>query len=495
MSEGQDRIYFSNVGRTLTLEDEIRLLSVGVDIGSSTSHLVFSRIVLERLDSRYIVSAREAVYHSDILLTPYTGEETIDAAALGAFIERQYAAAGIAPDAIDTGALILTGVAARRRNARAIGELFARQAGKFVAVSAGDALETTMAAYGSGAIARSIRERVRILNFDVGGGTSKLALCAGGRVVALTALDVGARLVACDGAGRIVRIEEAGRRFAEDCELALTPGDRIGEADAKALAARMADRLFEAIAGGAPRAGVAPLLRLDPLGDIGAIDEISFSGGVAEYVYGAETRAYGDLGALLASAIRARLARGGPRLVKPAECIRATVIGAAQYTIQVSGSTIYVSPLDTLPLRNLPVVAPELALERETIDADAVAEAVRAVLKRLDLGTGESAVAVFVPWRGSATFDRLDALCRGVVQGLAPVLAHGHPLVLAGDGDVGGLIGIHCREELGLESAIVSIDGLELKEFDYIDVGAMLDTSGAVPVVIKSLIFPAAAAP
>src|ERR1700686_4347084 len=138
------RVVFSSTGRTFGVEDELCVLSVGVDIGSSTSHLVFSRIVLERLDSRYVVTERESFYQSDILLTPYAAEETIDAAALGAFIERQYAAAGIVRDGIDTGALILTGVAVRRRNARAIGELFAREAGRLVAVSAGDGLETTM---------------------------------------------------------------------------------------------------------------------------------------------------------------------------------------------------------------------------------------------------------------------------------------------------------------------------------------------------------------
>ena len=106
------------------------MLSVGVDIGSSTSHLVFSRIVLERLDARYVVTERESFYQSDILLTPYAGEDESTPTALGAFIERQYKDAKIDPDEIDTGALILTGVAVRRRNARAIGELFARQAGK-----------------------------------------------------------------------------------------------------------------------------------------------------------------------------------------------------------------------------------------------------------------------------------------------------------------------------------------------------------------------------
>src|SRR5258706_14186201 len=148
------RIFFSSKGRTLEGEDEICILSVGVDIGSSTSHLVFSRIVLERLDSRYVVTIRETFYQSDILLTPYCGEDQIDAAALGAFIERQYRDAKVDPDEIDTGALILTGVAVGRRNARNIGELFARQAGKMVAVSAGDSLEAVIAPHGSGPPAR-----------------------------------------------------------------------------------------------------------------------------------------------------------------------------------------------------------------------------------------------------------------------------------------------------------------------------------------------------
>src|SRR5690606_1169934 len=130
MNDGQGgRIFFSNMGRSLEEEDEIRLVSVGVDIGSSTSHLVFSRIVLERLDNRYIVSERVVLHESDVLLTPYAHDQTIDAAALGAFIDRQYELAGVEPCNIDTVALILTGVAVLCCNAMAIGELFASQAG------------------------------------------------------------------------------------------------------------------------------------------------------------------------------------------------------------------------------------------------------------------------------------------------------------------------------------------------------------------------------
>ena len=483
------RIFFSNTGRTFGEEDELCVLSVGVDIGSSTSHLVFSRIVLERLDARYVVIERESFYQSDILLTPYAGEDTIDAQALGLFIDRQYRDAKVDPDEIDTGALILTGVAVRRRNARAIGELFARQTGRMVAVSAGDSLESVMAAYGSGAVARSIRNAAPVMNVDVGGGTAKIAVCADGKVIDVTALDIGARLIVLDSERRIVRIEEAGRHLGAELGLELAPGDTLAEDQACKLAMLMADKLFEAMRGGAPRAEGAALLRLDPLGHHGELSDISFSGGVSEFVYGGEAKGFGDLGSELATELRTRLTASGLQLARPDARIRATVIGASQYTMQVSGSTIFVSPLDTLPLRNVPVIAPDLALN-DDIDAAAISDAIRAALKRLDLGDGASPVALFVPWRGSATFRRLDDFCKGVADGLSPVLARGHPIVLAGDGDVGGLIGIHYCEEMKITNPIVSIDGLELKEFDYIDIGAILDTSGAVPVVIKSLVFP-----
>jgi ethanolamine utilization protein EutA (predicted chaperonin) len=486
------RIFFSSTGRSLEDDDQVVILSVGVDIGSSTSHLVFSRIVLERLDSRYVVTERETFYASDILLTPYSAENTIDAEALGAFIRKEYADAKVEPDEIDTGALILTGVAVQRKNARAIGELFAKEAGKLVAVSAGDNLETVMAAYGSGAVARSIRDECVVMNVDVGGGTSKIAVCAEGKVTDVAALDVGARLLCLAPDGKILRVEEAGRRFAAELGIDVTVGGMLTLDQGRVIASLMADRLFEAMEGNAPSADGVGLLRTDPLAYRGKVGALTFSGGVSEFIYGNESQKFGDLGPLLAAEIRARVETFCSRLEAPIEGIRATVVGASQYTIQLSGSTIYVSPLDALPLRNVPVIAPALPLDGDVIDPGAVAREIQAMLKRLDLGSGETPVALFVPWQGSATFRRLDAFCRGAVEGLRDSLAKNHPLILAGDGDVGGLIGIHLREEMKIANAIVSIDGLELKEFDFIDIGAMLDASGAVPVVIKSLLFPGA---
>src|SRR4051812_27281021 len=210
------RVFFSNVRRSLEFEDQIVLVSVGVDIGSSTSHLVFSRLVLERTDNRYIVSERAVLHESEVLLTPYADDQSIDAQALRVFVDRQYALAKVTPEQIDSGALILTGVAMRRSNARAIGELFAREAGKFVSVSAGDALETTLAAFGSGAAGMSIRDGARVMNVDIGGGTSKIAVCEAGAVVEQSAIDIGARILAMDSQGRVTRIEAAAQALANE---------------------------------------------------------------------------------------------------------------------------------------------------------------------------------------------------------------------------------------------------------------------------------------
>jgi len=482
------RVFFSNIGRSMELEDEIRLTSVGIDIGSSTSHLAFSRIVLERLDTRYMVVERTLLHQSDVRLTPYRGTDEIDGDALAAFIAEQYAAAGLTPEAIDTGALILTGVAVRRSNARTIGEIFSEQTGKFVVVSAGDGLETTLAAFGSGAVARSGKTGETVLNVDIGGGTSKLAVCANGAIRNISAIDIGARIVAFDAERKITRIEEAGRYFASRVGVTLEIGATLSEADARKLVGCMVDQLFEAMAGGAMSEETAGLHRLPPLPAAELPDVVTISGGVSEFLYGDANSEFTDLGPLLAATLRERLASWGPRLEKPEQGIRATVVGASQYTVQVSGSTIFVHPLSLLPVRNVPVIKPAIAFEEEIDPAD-VAARIRDALGRLDLVEGESPVALCYDWEGSASYRRLDGFCRGVAEGLSALLAAGHPLILVGNGDVGGLVGMHCKLETGIPH-LVSIDGIKLEEFDFIDIGAMLETSGAVPVVIKSLVFP-----
>lgn len=491
MDNTTPRAAFTNANRHISEEEELILTSVGVDIGSSTSHLVFSRLELKLEATRYRVTRREILNESEILLTPYVDETKIDVEALEAFINRQYKKAKIKRDEVDTGALILTGVAVRRRNARAIGELFAQEAGKFVAVSAGDGLEATMAAHGSGAVAHSARTGGVVLNIDIGGGTSKFAICNNGKVQQVSAIDIGARLVAFNPDGALVRIEDAGRKHAGWAGMKIELGQKIHQDSLRAMVSGMMDKLF-AILGPEPISEeVKSLLRLPPLTYRGEIDSVMFSGGVSEFIYNREKTSFGDLGPLIADEIHRRIPALGMLVMEPTARIRATVIGASQYTIQVSGNTIFITPEDAVPVRNVPVVAPEFPLETDELSKDAVRDATLNALRRLDLQYGRQPVAIAFHWQGSATFFRLRAFSRGVVEGLKDVLDRGHPLVLVNDGDVGGIVGLHFQEELRIPNPIISVDGIALNDFDYIDIGALIPSSGSVPVVIKSLIFSA----
>ncbi len=482
---------FSNANRHMQEEETLQLTSVGVDIGSSTSHLVFSRLELTLEGSRYRVTKREILNESEILLTPYVDDTRIDVEALEAFINQQYKNAKIRREDVDTGALILTGVAVRRRNARAIGELFAQEAGKFVAVSAGDGLEATMAAHGSGAVAHSAKTGGIVLNIDIGGGTSKFALCDSGKVREVSAVDIGARLVAFDQEGTLVRIEAAGQKHAEWAGIKIELGQNLSQDALRAMASGMVDKLFAMLKPEALPEEFQELLRLPRLNYRGEIDSVMFSGGVSEFIYNREKTNFGDLGPLIADEIHRRLADLGMLVMEPTARIRATVIGASQYTIQVSGNTIFITPREAVPVRNIPVVAPEFALGADELDKDAIKDATLNALRRLDLMSARQPVAIAFHWQGSATFFRLQSFSKGLVEGLKEILDKGHPLLLVNDGDIGGIVGLHFQEELEIQNPIISIDGIALNDFDYIDIGELIQSSGSVPVVIKSLIFPA----
>ena len=409
---------FAGRGRTLNADDELVLTSVGIDIGSATSHLVFSRITMQRVGTRYFVADRTLLFESALRLTPYASGTTIDAAALGEFIEAQYAAAGLDEAEIDTGALILTGVAAERDNARTIGEALAVGAGKLVALSAGDALESTLIAHGSGAVELSRRTGQRIMAVDVGGGTAKIAVCENGAVVERTVVDAGARIVQLDDEGRLVAIERSAHRIAAETDIALVEDEAMAESDLDALAETIADRLFEAMGVRPAREELEDHLRLPPLTSTAAPDVVLFSGGVAEYLHGRESQAFGDLGPRLAAALRTRCDRFDLVAKPPVHGIRATVLGASQYTVQLSGGTIFVSPDDVLPLRNVMSVRPQFTLTDETIDARQIATAVRAQLAGLDIDDPALPIALCFGWHGSASLRAARRTVRWHHRGL-----------------------------------------------------------------------------
>src|ERR1700730_4965293 len=215
------------IAQSIWRQETVAMNTVGIDIGSSTSHLLFARIRLQRetqaLSSRFVVTSREVIWRSPILLTPFLPDGRIDANELGGFIQAAYRQAGFAREDIDSGAVILTGEAIKRKNAKAIDELFAEEAGKFVCATAGHKLECRLAAHGSGAVALAKARDTCILHVDVGGGTTKLALTDKGAIVGLAAFAVGGRLIATDADGAWTRIDDSARMVAEDLGLKADP--------------------------------------------------------------------------------------------------------------------------------------------------------------------------------------------------------------------------------------------------------------------------------
>jgi ethanolamine utilization protein EutA len=478
----------------LWMQDFVSLMTVGIDIGSSGTQVIFSRVNLRRmgedLTSRYYVVSRETLFQSPVALTPYQNEERIDAAKLGEIIDDAYEAAGVHPDKIDTGVVILTGEALRRENAQGIAGILAEQGGEFVTATAGHHMESMLAAYGSGAARVSSDEGKRILNIDIGGGTTKLGLVEKGKVIATAAVHIGGRLQVVEN-GKIIRLDPAGKHHAKRAGFSWDRGDAIDLADMEKVADVMADTLVAAVAQRPMPHDVEHLYLTDPIFDFGQIDGIMFSGGVAEYIYQREEQDFGDMGPRLGRAIRERIeSKAFPWPVLAAgECIRATALGASEYSVQLSGNTSYISaPGVLLPRRNLQVLLPPFDCE-DTIDSDKLAKAIQNHITAFDIVDTDREIALALRWTGLPSYERLAAFAEGIKRGLGDRIAKKQPLYIMLDGDVAQTLGHILRDELGVDSEILVIDGVVLWDFDYIDLGRIRMPSYTVPVTIKSLVF------
>jgi ethanolamine utilization protein EutA len=476
-----------------TNPDWLRLTSVGVDIGSSTSHLMFSRLIMRRrskeMSSEFEVVHREVLYRSPILLTPYSDPDTIDTDILASFVKRSYEEADIVPADVDTGAVICTGEAVRKNNSEAIIRMLAEQGGNFVCATAGPNLEAILGAHGSGAVARSQRHNGIGLNVDIGGGTSKLALVESGAVIETMAVNVGARLIAWDSESRVIRTEAAGHAVAGACGYDIAVGDVISEEQKTAIAEKLADILYETIRRKSLSTLATGLVISGPLQYTGPIAEISFSGGVSEYVYDFAKQHYGDLGPLLGAAVRRRIPMLDISLAGSLECIRATVIGASQYTIQLSSSTVFVSRDGLLPQLDLQVVPAYLPAEPAELTASSVRDAILHGFERLDITPQDIGRPVALALLGAVIPNRVSikAICSGILQALKPISDHPWTIILSSD--VAGLVGSMLKEEEKVAQDVIVVDGIHVGEFNFVDLGKIIESVEAIPVVVKSLVF------
>ena len=480
------------IARTIWDQDNVAFTTVGIDIGSSTSHLLFAKVALQRqqqgLSSRFVVVGREIVWRSPILLTPFLPDGTIDAKALGEFIARCYADAGFKQNEIDSGAVILTGEAIKRKNARAIDELFAEQAGKFVCATAGHKLESRLAAHGSGAVALSKARNTCMLHVDIGGGTTKLALIDRGTIVGLCAFAVGGRLIAQDDAGAWTRIDQSARLVADDLGIEASPQTFADQSVRGRVVQRLATVAADVITGTPLDSLGQSLLLTEPLPRGVAPTALTFSGGVAEYVFGHETAVFGDIAKPLAAALAGELSRqerpaadrSGPAHPRHRNR-RLTIHRASQRQDHLSARSLCAAgaqrPGD-------PCQAGLHGGHR----SGRLAAAIRRGLDEVDLDRF-GRIAIAFDWRGDPEHSRLKAAGEGVLRALLPLADRIKLLLVMIDGDVGKTFGRLMHRELHWPGKLVSIDGMELQELDYVDVGELIAPPGVVPVVIKSLLF------
>jgi len=474
--------------------DNVVLMSIGIDIGSAGTQVLFSRVHLCRqavdLSTRYLIVDRETLFESPVSLTPYANDTLIDARALGGIVDAAFRDARLHPRQIDTGVVLLTGEALRRQNAEPIARVLSEKCGELVCASAGHHMEAMLAAHGSGAVRLSSQRQLRVLNIDIGGGTTKLSIVDRGRILGTAALHIGSRLIAFDANGIVERLEPAGSLHAQRAGVDVARGARLNEDQRAAIAACMADALVSALTG-APTQAVLDLYLTDPLESVADIDAILCSGGVAEYVYRRESQEFGDLGKTLGTILRERLDAGALRgeLLTDSRGIRSTALGCAEFTAQLSGNTSFISaPARSLPRRDLKVVRPPLDAA-EPVDSGVVSGAIRSHLQTLDVDVADPALVLAFHYGWAPRYENLRAFAAGIASAVDERTAQGLPLYVILDADIAMSLGRILHAEFMPESDVVVLDGLELWDFESVDIGVVRAPSLTVPVTIKSLVF------
>ena len=355
------------------------ILSVGIDIGTSTTQLIFSRLTIENRASSYTVPRidivdKEVVYRSKIYFTPLRSATEIDAEAVKRIVREEYQAAGMTPEMLRTGAVIITGETARKENANEVLEALSDLAGDFVVATAGPDLESVLSARGAGTDALSKEKRTAIANVDIGGGTSNIAVYEKGVLRGTCCLDIGGRLIKVEN-GRISYIFPKIQALAAANGISLAVGDRAYPEQLYGVCRLMAAQLAQALRLAGADSHHAGLYTNNgkPLPEQPAIRAVTYSGGVADCIYQemeGDVFRFGDIGVLLGKAIRADPDLSRVERFTSIETIRATVVGAGTHTTEVSGSTIHYEQ-GTLPLKNVPIlkVSEEDEASLETLKA------------------------------------------------------------------------------------------------------------------------------
>lgn len=477
------------------------MLSVGIDVGTTTTQLVFSRLALADTARpgqipRISISEKTVLYQSPVVFTPLADRETIDVPRLMETIRREYRTAGVDPKEVETGAVIITGETAKKKNADEILQSLGGMAGEFVVTVAGPNLESMIAGRGSGAAQYSQKYFCKVTNIDIGGGSANTATFNTGKLIAAAAMNYGGRIIEIEHAtGCIRHLAEPARTILQDLGLSWKVGDAPTLAELRCFTDRMADLTVELLEGSS-----SPLAQkiylTPPVGVSGRGTVLMLSGGIGYYFYKplpiftvADATIHDDLGPLLAESLRKNPVIAGYEVVPPLETLRATVLGASTQTVSLSGSTIWAEK-ELLPLRNIPVVRPVFGEGQGGFPADPelLADAFVEAISRWDIQPAQDIFAIAIDFDKQLDYNTLSQLANGLANFASRILPAGHPLIIIIERDYAQALG-QTVKAISPNRSLLVIDQIGLEEGDYIDIGTPMMDGRVVPVSVKTLIF------
>ena len=471
------------------------ILSVGIDIGTSTTQVIFSKLRMENTSNffsvpRISIVEKEVVYKSRIYITPLKTASLIDGDAVRNIVETEFKESGFMPKDTATGAVIITGESARKENAALVLEKLSSFAGDFVVSTAGPDIESEIAGKGSGAQQYSQENDCVTVNLDIGGGTTNIAAFDCGEVIAKGCFDIGGRQVRIDNDFKVEYISPSAEIITKALNLKIKAGEKTDINSLRSLCDEMANLLGQAL-NISERTPLLERVKTSGSSDLNIdkpVRAVFFSGGVADCIYktGFDILQFGDLGVLLGNSIRNSRLTSAFRLVIPKETIRATVVGAGTYTTSVSGSTITYTN-DIFPLKNIPVFKLSPSEEQRCFDGDSVflLEKVKWFLKQNDT----SRFVLALKGRSNPSYGQLRLLASCIGSALEGALEKDEPFLILVERDIAKALGQLLSRASGSERCIISVDGIKVGQNNFIDFGKPLMDGLVIPVVVKTLIF------